>query len=79
MKGTTAKHNCRSRISEHRPRVTFEASLEDLGEEGGLATANWSGEIGAKEGEGRVAIAAEDRDDDAYGTDDEGSDVGQDR
>ena len=79
MKGTTAKHNCRSPRSSHRPRVTFEASLEDLGEEGGLATANWSDEIGAKEGEGRVAIAAEDHDDDAYGTDDEGSDVSQDR
>ena len=45
-----------------------------------MATANWSDDIGAKEGEGRVAIAAEDHDDDAYdGTDDEGSDVGHDR
>ena len=26
--------------SKHRPRVTFAASLEDLGEEGGLATAD---------------------------------------
>ena len=71
-KGTTAKHNCRSQISEHRPRVTFEASLEDLGEEGGLARAgNWSDEVvGGKEGGGSVAIAGEDPDGYANGTDD---------
>jgi len=42
--------------------TSFEASLEDLGEEGGLARAgNWSDEVvGGKEGGGSVAIAGED-------------------